>query len=367
MPGEKSEAHTTEVALQVPKGLLPFAYEDQPGWRRTLERADDGSVGVIRWRGRLATDGFVRFTFLAGTPEQEGDLVWKAVQRYDDGHEAAWIGAPDSENPAPVTRVTASAARQNAGGEGAEAEAPRGRRRAGLGSRGRRRRRRRRRARSVSSLGGAGLVLGAAALVVALRRAAEDRGMRRAVALAFALAALLAAPALAHEGNPNYLSEVDAITPAADGVTVEVLNRDDRLLLHNTSGEDVVVLGYDDEPYARVLADGTVQVNTNSEAYYLNDDRFANATVPKGLRHDARLEGGRQDRAVRVARPPHALDVEDDAAAGDRRGRADEDLRLPDPARGRRPPRRDRRHAVLDAAARRGAAARGDLRRRRGS
>ncbi len=107
--------------------------------------------------------------------------------------------------------------------------------------------------------------------------------MRCAVALALALAALLAAPALAHEGNPNYLSEVDAITPATDGVSVEVLNRDDRMLLHNTSGEDVVVLGYDDEPYARVLADGTVQVNTNSEAYYLNDDRFANATVPKGL------------------------------------------------------------------------------------
>ena len=58
----------------------------------------------MRWRGRLATDGFVRFAFLASTPEQEGELVWKAVQRYDDGEEAAWIGPPDSDNPAPVTR-----------------------------------------------------------------------------------------------------------------------------------------------------------------------------------------------------------------------------------------------------------------------
>jgi hypothetical protein len=56
------------------------------------------------------------------------------------------------------------------------------------------------------------------------------------------LAVLAAAPAArAHEGNPNYLSQVDAITPATDGVTIEVLNRDDRLLLHNTSGEDVVI------------------------------------------------------------------------------------------------------------------------------
>jgi hypothetical protein len=108
--------------------------------------------------------------------------------------------------------------------------------------------------------------------------------MRRAVAICAFAALLVAAPAaLAHEGNPNFLSEIEAITPANDGVTVEVLNRDDRLLLRNTSGEDVLILGYDDEPYARVLADGTVEVNTDSEAYYLNDDRFANVEVPAGV------------------------------------------------------------------------------------
>jgi hypothetical protein len=95
---------------------------------------------------------------------------------------------------------------------------------------------------------------------------------------------LAAAPAArAHEGNPNYLSQIDAITPATDGVTVEVLNRDDRLLLHNTSGEDVVIDGYDDEPYARVRADGTVEVNTRSPAYYINNDRFAQVDAPEGI------------------------------------------------------------------------------------
>ena len=166
VPGEKSEAHTTEVALQVPRGVLPFAYEDQPGWRRTVQKAPDGTVDVVRWRGRLATDGFVRFAVLAGTPEREGDLVWKAVQRYSDGSEAAWIGAPGSENPAPVTRVTAAAAASNAGGEGgdtpaaaatpapAAAAADDGDGGATVGI----------------VLGAAGLVLGAVALVVALRR-----------------------------------------------------------------------------------------------------------------------------------------------------------------------------------------------------
>jgi hypothetical protein len=104
-----------------------------------------------------------------------------------------------------------------------------------------------------------------------------------AVLLATVAALAGATPALAHEGNPSYLSEISRITPATDGVTVDVLNRDDRMLLHNTSGEDVVILGYDDEPYARVLADGTVEVNTDSEAYYVNDDRFARVDVPAGV------------------------------------------------------------------------------------
>ena len=122
VPGETG-AHTTEVALQIPKGVLAFAFEDQPGWKRTTEQAGDGSLGVVRWRGRLATDGFVRFAFLAATPRREGDLAWKAVQRYDDGEEAAWIGPPGSDHPAAVTTISASAPRQNAGGEG-EGEAP---------------------------------------------------------------------------------------------------------------------------------------------------------------------------------------------------------------------------------------------------
>jgi hypothetical protein len=90
-------------------------------------------------------------------------------------------------------------------------------------------------------------------------------------------------PALAHEGNPNYRSTVTAITPAVDGVTVEVLNFDDSLQLRNTSGEPVVIEDYEGKPYARLQPDRTVEVNTNSEAYYLNDDRFADVQVPSGL------------------------------------------------------------------------------------
>lgn len=103
-------------------------------------------------------------------------------------------------------------------------------------------------------------------------------------ALVALLALLIAAPvALAHEGNPNYRSVVKSVTPTTDGANFEILNFDDRVLLHNTTGEDIEIFGYEDEPYAQVKADGTVLVNTNSKAYFLNEDRQGESAVPQDL------------------------------------------------------------------------------------
>jgi hypothetical protein len=105
--------------------------------------------------------------------------------------------------------------------------------------------------------------------------------LRILASVAAAAVLLLGAPvALAHQGSPNFLSQVDAISPATEGITVTVLNRDDRLLLQNTSGQDVVIEGYSEEPYARVDADGTVFVNTDSEAYYINEERDGKVDAP---------------------------------------------------------------------------------------
>jgi hypothetical protein len=105
--------------------------------------------------------------------------------------------------------------------------------------------------------------------------------LRILASVAAAAVLLLGAPvALAHQGSPNFLSQVDAITPATEGITVTVLNRDDRLLLQNTSGQDVVVEGYSEEPYARIDADGTVYVNRDSEAYYINEERDGKVDAP---------------------------------------------------------------------------------------
>ena len=116
VPGE-TDSGTTKVALQIPKGARPFSYAATPDWSRTLETGPDGATRVVRWSGRSAKDGFVRFSFLASTPATEGEISWKAIQTYSDGKKVAWIGAPSSENPAAVTLVTKAAAPQNAGGE----------------------------------------------------------------------------------------------------------------------------------------------------------------------------------------------------------------------------------------------------------
>jgi len=105
--------------------------------------------------------------------------------------------------------------------------------------------------------------------------------MRRTMfaALVPVLACALAAPAMAHQGDPRF----DSVLTGAGipGLKVQVLNYGDRLLLQNRTGKTVTLQGYENEPYARLLADGTVQVNQNSPATYLNTDPYANATVPR--------------------------------------------------------------------------------------
>ncbi len=109
------------------------------------------------------------------------------------------------------------------------------------------------------------------------------RNLRLAAAIAAALLAIAAPSAAAHEGNPDFRSVIDQVDPSTPGLDVEVVNFDDSLRLINHSEEDVVIEGYEGEPYARILSDGSVELNRNSPAYYLNDDRFAESEVPEGV------------------------------------------------------------------------------------
>jgi hypothetical protein len=131
--------------------------------------------------------------------------------------------------------------------------------------------------------------------------------LRGAIA-ATALLALAAAPtAIAHEGNPDFRSNITSVGPAAPGVHVQILNFDDRIELRNTSGRTITVQGYNGEPYARLLGDGTVELNRRSPAFYLNQDRTAEAKVPAFARAGAAPQWQVVDRAGRLQWHDHRI------------------------------------------------------------
>ncbi len=78
----------------------------------------------------------------------------------------------------------------------------------------------------------------------------------------------------------HYRTYITSITPKAPGLSVEVLEFADRLLLRNHTGKTVTVYGYSGEPYVRMLPNGAAEQNVHSPAVYLNTNFYANVTVP---------------------------------------------------------------------------------------
>jgi hypothetical protein len=93
----------------------------------------------------------------------------------------------------------------------------------------------------------------------------------------------VAGPAGAHVGGGAAGSDFDArvlsVTPEVPGLTVRVLQFGDELEVVNATGSEVVVPGYDEEPYLRIGPDG-VWRNANSPATYINLDRYAQVDLP---------------------------------------------------------------------------------------
>lgn len=78
----------------------------------------------------------------------------------------------------------------------------------------------------------------------------------------------------------NYETEIQSIRPRVRGVALRVVDLGDRLEVTNSTRRDVVVLGYDGEPYLRVGPRGAFE-NTRSPATYVNRTRRGNAPVPE--------------------------------------------------------------------------------------
>jgi hypothetical protein len=92
-----------------------------------------------------------------------------------------------------------------------------------------------------------------------------------------------AQPAAAHTvpgvQPSNYQTTVDGTTPAVRGLTVQSIDLGNELELHNDTQTDVVVLGYQGEPYLRIGPRGVFE-NIRSPAKYLNQTRDGKTPVP---------------------------------------------------------------------------------------
>ena len=100
---------------------------------------------------------------------------------------------------------------------------------------------------------------------------------------------LMAGPAWADPARPGDVrSEVVEVTPTTRGLHANIVGGDSFLRLRVDEGVEVVVIGYEDEPYLRVRADGTVEVNDRSPARWLNEDRFAATPLPGTADAEAR-------------------------------------------------------------------------------
>jgi uncharacterized protein YcnI len=123
VPNERDDAATTKVDVQLPSGFVFASYQPVPGWSVQVKsqklaqplQTDDGAVASevreMIWTADDKQSGvqpgqFQDFPISVQIPGEAGDtLTFKALQTYDDGEVVRWIGAPESEHPAPQVAV----------------------------------------------------------------------------------------------------------------------------------------------------------------------------------------------------------------------------------------------------------------------
>jgi periplasmic copper chaperone A len=128
VPNERDNKGTIKVDVRLPDGFYFLSYQKVPGWRTRVHKekleqpVDLGGFQVdeqftrIVWiakkpkRDRIAPGQFQDFPISVRVPDGAPgtQLSFRAFQTYQGGERVAWVGAPDSEEPAP--RVTLLAA-----------------------------------------------------------------------------------------------------------------------------------------------------------------------------------------------------------------------------------------------------------------
>ncbi|MBZ4015894.1 YcnI family copper-binding membrane protein [Streptomyces purpurogeneiscleroticus] len=137
VPNERDDASTVKVEVDLPADhpLASAMPQPVPGWdvKVTKEKLDKPveshgeklteAVTRITWSGgRIEPGQFQQFPVSIGAlPEDADQLVFKALQTYDNKEVVRWIeapkkGAPEPENPAPVLELVDAGAAEQGGG-----------------------------------------------------------------------------------------------------------------------------------------------------------------------------------------------------------------------------------------------------------
>lgn len=118
--------------------------------------------------------------------------------------------------------------------------------------------------------------------------------IRRLGAALVIVAAALAAdgtPAFAHSGASDASNYVSTITdPGHPGLQWTMYGGDALIELTNGTDEELIVEGYEGEPYLKFVPGDGVYQNIHSPAVYYNTDRYANAELPAVADHTAAPE-----------------------------------------------------------------------------
>ncbi len=125
VPNEREDAATTKVDVQFPPGFAFASYQPVAGWSvqvRTRKAAEPlishgeeitEEVDRITWTADGDAAGiqagqFVDFPISVQIPDAAGEaLTFKSLQTYEGGEVVRWIGAPESDEPAPQVTITA--------------------------------------------------------------------------------------------------------------------------------------------------------------------------------------------------------------------------------------------------------------------
>lgn len=132
VPNERDDAATTKLEVNLPTDhpLASVMPQPVPGWKidvttsklaKPLEmhgKKINEAVSKVTWTadgGKIEPGRFQQFPVSVGQlPEDADQLVFKAIQTYDNKEVVRWIeeqkdGAEEPESPAPVLKLTAAA------------------------------------------------------------------------------------------------------------------------------------------------------------------------------------------------------------------------------------------------------------------